>query len=227
MSINAAALRLMREKGLSLDDVVEIAAAMEARRDPTGAERAQRCRDKKRGIVTRDVTRDAPNDIYSKPLADPVEAEASTSPFEIRLVEEWNAKAAKAGARRSVKLDASRKTLLRARRRDFSEDELLQAVANIAASPFHCGKNDRGWRAGLGWVLKAENFTKALELGDGAAVPDTPRVADHAAYLASLESKPWANGSARPDPPPRPPGQTRGPAPIGALIPNLASQGHH
>lgn len=57
MSLNAAALRLMAQKGLSIDDVVEIAAAMEAR--SPGAERQKRYRDKQRAERNeRDVTGD-------------------------------------------------------------------------------------------------------------------------------------------------------------------------
>lgn len=40
------------------------------------------------------------------------------------------------------------------------------------ARPFHCGKNDRDWRASLGWLLKSsENVAKALDL------PEAPKVA--------------------------------------------------
>jgi len=28
---------------------------------------------------------------------------------------------------------------------------------------FYLGENERGWRADLGWLLKARNFTKILE----------------------------------------------------------------
>jgi hypothetical protein len=53
VSFNAAALKLMLEKGLTLGDVCEIAAANEAR--SSAAERQKRYRDRARD-VTRDVT---------------------------------------------------------------------------------------------------------------------------------------------------------------------------
>lgn len=60
MTFNAAALKLMLDKGLSLGDVVEIAAANEVRRDPTAAARMAKCRERK---VTRNVTRNpSPNE---------------------------------------------------------------------------------------------------------------------------------------------------------------------
>jgi hypothetical protein len=62
VSLNAAALKLMMEKGLTLGDVVEIAEANEAR-PSAAAVRQKRYRDSKRN--ERDVTRDvtvSPND---------------------------------------------------------------------------------------------------------------------------------------------------------------------
>jgi hypothetical protein len=113
-----------------------------------------------------------PNDIYSNPQ-NPCEANASQSPLAEKVVSEWNAGAAAKGARKATKLDASRKTLLKARLRDHSEAELFRAMANLAGSRFHCGDNDRGWRAHLGWFLEAKNFLKALEMeGSPAAAND-------------------------------------------------------
>jgi hypothetical protein len=61
MAFNAAALQMMLDKGLSLADVVEIAAANEVRSDPTAAERKRKQRAKERAERDkshRDVTRD-------------------------------------------------------------------------------------------------------------------------------------------------------------------------
>jgi hypothetical protein len=66
MNLNAAALRLMAAKGLSLDDVAEIVAANEVTRDPTAAERQARCRARKRESQ-RDVTRDPLNEEVLNP----------------------------------------------------------------------------------------------------------------------------------------------------------------
>ena len=60
MSFNAAALKLMLEKGLTLGDVVEIAAANERKADPTAKDRMARMRQRR---ATRNVTRNpSPND---------------------------------------------------------------------------------------------------------------------------------------------------------------------
>jgi hypothetical protein len=80
VSFNHAALQIMLDKGLSLADVVEIAAANEVRRDPTAAARMARMRERKRNGVTRNVT---PNngsndkDILTSKEELPQEAKAS------------------------------------------------------------------------------------------------------------------------------------------------------
>jgi hypothetical protein len=100
----------------------------------------------------------------------------------LKLVEDWNSGPAARGARKATKLDAGRKSLLKARLRDNSEAEVFQAMTNLAASRFHCGENDRNWRASLGWFLKAENFLKALELADPA--PAAPKPSDPEEFKA-------------------------------------------
>lgn len=59
MNLNAAALKLMAEKGLTLEDVAEIVAANEVTRDPTAAERQARYRARKQAS-RRNVTRNTP-----------------------------------------------------------------------------------------------------------------------------------------------------------------------
>lgn len=61
MTLTAAALKILAEKGLTAHDVAEIAAANEKRADPTAAARQARRRARK-AESRRDVTRDPPND---------------------------------------------------------------------------------------------------------------------------------------------------------------------
>lgn len=74
MKFNAAALKLMLDKGLTLGDVVEIAAANERVSDPGAAERMRNMRARKR--VTRNVTPEPPNDNILTPVS---EAKASST----------------------------------------------------------------------------------------------------------------------------------------------------
>jgi hypothetical protein len=82
MNLNAAALRLMVEKGLTLSDVADIVAANESKVDTTAAERQRRCRaNKKAGNVShRDVTRDPPIDNNHTPNTLPIEPNGSIAP---------------------------------------------------------------------------------------------------------------------------------------------------
>lgn len=59
--MRAETMRLLAHKGLSLDDIIEVAACEERRSDPTNAERQARHRARKRNGVT--VTVLPPNDI--------------------------------------------------------------------------------------------------------------------------------------------------------------------
>jgi hypothetical protein len=70
MNLNAAALKLLAAKGLTLEDVAEIVAATEVTRDPTAAERQARCRARKR-TSRRDVTRDPLNEELLNPSDTP------------------------------------------------------------------------------------------------------------------------------------------------------------
>ena len=71
--MNAATLRVLIEKGLSPDDILAVAEAMEAKPDRTNADRQARFRARKRNAVT--VTDNPPNDIYSNP---PVSSDEET-----------------------------------------------------------------------------------------------------------------------------------------------------
>jgi hypothetical protein len=105
----------------------------------------------------------------------------------------WNETAAKAGAAPCPGLSARRMAALRARRGEHGEAALFEAVRNLAASRFHCGENQRGWRASLGWLLgNAEAFQRVLELipaGTDAAQPMTleERLASAERTAAMLE----------------------------------------
>jgi hypothetical protein len=96
MSFNAAALRLMANKGLTALDIAEIAEAAETGRS-SGAERQARYRARKRaGDVTSDVTSDchpAPNERDNLTPTHDEKTEAKASPKNgTRLPELWEPK---------------------------------------------------------------------------------------------------------------------------------------
>lgn len=174
MSLTPAALRIMKAKGLTLDDAIEIAEALVPARS-ANAERQARFRQRKKakgsrgcnddeGNVTDNVT--PPNEYISNPPVPPQSANADcpTPKFSDRFVEAWNAEPGLKPARR---LTGQRLTKLGRRVKEFGEETMLEAVARLGGSPFHCGKNDREWQADIGWLIRnEENVTKALELAE-------------------------------------------------------------
>jgi len=59
-----------------------------------------------------------------------------------------------------------RRSKLAARaKEDTFKTHWREIIRKLAGSPFHIGQNDRGWRAGIDWILKNEtNYLKILEL---------------------------------------------------------------
>lgn len=178
MSFNAASLQLMLEKGLTLKDVVEIAAAMGSR--SKGAERQSRYRKRKaagdvtNGDVTGDVTPPLNESISKPPVSSEPEGSTETpttpksngkaapavSPEQV--VEAWNTMADSAGVPKA-KLTPERRRKLATFVRRHTTDDITEAIWAVPRSPFLCGENDRGWKAGIDFILQPSSFTKLIE----------------------------------------------------------------
>jgi hypothetical protein len=196
--MNIDTMRLLVAKGLTADDLLEVAEAMGTNTRNANAERQARFRERRKAAkegrdVTDNVTRNAtgsvtpPNEYISNPPVPPSSANADDAPppVETRFVEAWNGEG---GLRPARKLAGQRLTKFRKRLREFGEETLFEAVRKLGASAFHCGKNDREWQADIGWFIKSDdNVTKALELPDpkqGASGPvDALKTAENAAAL--------------------------------------------
>lgn len=61
------------------------------------------------------------------------------------------------------KLTATRQSVIRARLREVGMDELKRVISSCADMPHLQGRNDRGWKADLEWIMKDNNFTKIIE----------------------------------------------------------------
>ncbi|WP_426261512.1 hypothetical protein [Sphingomonas sp. DC1100-1] len=173
----AEAVKHMLAAGMPHDAIVAAIVDMESCIAPfetrsKGAIRQARYEERKRQKASESVRSDAtsspevsPNDIYSNPLPNPTTGAEAPSNLAQRVVEAWNEGPGKRGATTAKPLDAGRRKSLSLRLKEHDEAEVFEAISNIAASDFHCGKNDRGWTANIGWLLKSpENFQKALEL---------------------------------------------------------------
>jgi len=166
MSLTAAALKIMADKGLSAHDIAEIAAANEPQRS-SAAVRQKRYRDNKRN-VTRDVT-PSPNerDILT-PTHSPIVTSSEVTPPADELkpehvVEVWNDLALRHGLPAVKKMTPERRKKLNTFIRRWTIDDITEAIAAIPRSPFLLGQNDRGWQASFDWFLEPRNLTKLTE----------------------------------------------------------------
>lgn len=167
MSLNAATIAVLIEKGMTAADILEVARATEVKADPTNAERQARHRAKKRNGVT--VTGAPPNDIrISNPPASSTEPsgsydEAAPVLRAEHVVEAWNAMAERCGLPPIRKLTAERARKLAGRLRTTSVEDWTEAIGAIERSSFLRGENDRGWRANFDFLLQPASFTKLIE----------------------------------------------------------------
>ncbi len=185
MAIRGEVLDALLAAGATAEQIVAAVkadAAVEAMRlaekREKDAERQRKSRSKRRSCnvtVTPRDSCDAPNDNISIPQKNLDCSNEQSPPLPVRVVEAWQNGPAKAGARASRQLDTIRKRQLSDRVRDFGEAAVFEAIANAAASPFHCGANERGWRISIGWLLESKkNFLKILELAPSADSSKAP-----------------------------------------------------
>lgn len=68
-------------------------------------------------------------------------------------------------AKTKEKLLPGRKKKIAARLKQYSPDQIQQAIKNCFKSPFHTGENDRGWVANADYIFRSdENIDKLLNL---------------------------------------------------------------
>jgi hypothetical protein len=82
---------------------------------------------------------------------------------ENEILEAWELRMVPQGFPAVRKMTAQRKRQLKARLRDSTLDEWMQAMAALERSAFCRGENDRGWRADFDFLLQPKSFTKLLE----------------------------------------------------------------
>lgn len=103
----------------------------------------------------------------------------------LQAFEVWNQTALKAGLQQSRSLTPDRRRKLTARLRECGGLEgWRQAMANILASEFLRGKNERGWRANLDFVLQPTSFGKLCDGVYGAALEAPRTIHGHKAMPA-------------------------------------------
>jgi uncharacterized protein YdaU (DUF1376 family) len=93
-----------------------------------------------------------------------VSAEPTDKPLtKYEVIEAWQTRMVPKGFPSIRKMTAQRERQLKARLRDSTLDEWVQAMDALERSAFCRGENDRGWRADFDFLLQPKSFTKLLE----------------------------------------------------------------
>jgi hypothetical protein len=101
---------------------------------------------------------------YKKSSNEDSSAEPTDKPLtKTEVIEAWQSRMVPLGFPSIRKMTAQRDRLLRARLKDSTLDEWLQAMSALERSAFCRGENDRGWRADFDFLLQPKSFTKLLE----------------------------------------------------------------
>ena len=64
---------------------------------------------------------------------------------------------------RSVNPNTNRHKMLKARIKEYSFDDVIQAIENVKKSKFLQGQGKTGWMVTFDWIIKPNNFIKVLE----------------------------------------------------------------
>jgi len=103
-------------------------------------------------------------DTYKKSSNEDSSAEPTAKPLtKHEVIDAWQTRMVPQGFPSIRKMTAQRERQLKARLRDSTLDEWLQAMAALERSSFCRGENDRGWRADFDFLLQPKSFTKLLE----------------------------------------------------------------
>ncbi len=98
----------------------------------------------------------------------------TSSPDPLEAFHSYNQAAEEIGLPVARSLPPGRRKSLNARFREHGVGSWAIVLANIRASDFLQGKNDRRWRPNLDWIIKPENYAKILE-GNYAPALSAPK----------------------------------------------------
>lgn len=85
------------------------------------------------------------------------------SPDPLEAFHSYNRTAEEIGLPLARSLPPGRRKSLNARFREHGAESWSTVLVNIRASAFLQGRNERGWRPNLDWIIKPENYAKILE----------------------------------------------------------------
>lgn len=131
-------------------------------------ERQRRCRAKKKeALLSRDNNVTCHGEIeIEKEIELEIELESDKARDALsRIMDHWNEMLSPYGITevKSINDGTTRYKLLKARLKQYGEEEIVKAIDNVALSGFLQGKNNRGWMITFDWFIKPDNFSKVLD----------------------------------------------------------------
>lgn len=98
----------------------------------------------------------------------PPKAPKGPTPTEaLKAFTAYNETALRCGLSQAARLTPERQRRIIARLKTYGLEGWMQALANIERSSYLTGKNDRGWRADLDFMLQAKSFDRLHDGGYG------------------------------------------------------------
>lgn len=167
MGLNAAAVQILVDRGLSAQDIADVMAACEKKKDNTTAERQARYRARqKRGdsnarnsnAVTPPIEYDhTPRDISSEDESHSLERDVES------VLSVWRGVAKPIGLACWDKMTPKRRKSLKARLSDHGLQAIIQAIEHVPKSSFLRGEQGSWSGANLDFLMRPDTVPKILE----------------------------------------------------------------
>lgn len=168
------------------------------KREDDSAERVRAFRERQKQAETpcnADVTQsNAPEKSREEEIREekitPLPPKRGPGPAEaLKAFEAYNATALRCGLQQAARLTPDRQRKIIARLKDYGLEGWDAALANLERSKFLTGKNDRGWRANLDFILQASSFGKLHDGGYANGDPDTKPASKPSAVPYTYDEK--------------------------------------
>lgn len=166
MSLNAAAVQLLVDKGLSAQDIADVMAAAERKKDNTAAERQARYRAKKKAPASRRnsnaVSPPIDNIHTPREISSDDESLSPASDVE-QVLDRWRVVAKPLGLPCWDKITPKRQKAVRCRLADHGFEAIVQAIEHVPKSGFLRGERGDWGGANLDFLMRPDAVPNILE----------------------------------------------------------------
>lgn len=164
--MNAAAIRILIAKGLSAEDIADVAEALERKKDNTAAERQARYRARNKAPASRrnsnGVTPPIDNNHTPREISSSDESLSPASDVE-RVVDRWRVVAKPLNLPCWEKITPKRRKAVRCRLADHGFEAIVQAIDHVPKSGFLRGERGDWSGANLDFLMRPDTVPNILE----------------------------------------------------------------